>query len=229
MAAMSIKLRSMAATGLAVALIVPLTACGMSKTQQGAVIGAAGGAAVGGVIGNQTGSTARGAIIGAAVGGVAGAIIGRQMDKQAEELAADLENARVERVGEGVLVTFDTGLLFDFDSDVIKGAAATNLQELARSLNENRESELMIVGHTDARGTDSYNQDLSQRRAAAARSYLVGQGVDASRIRTVGRGEAEPVATNDSEAGRQQNRRVEVAIFASEEYRERLIAQNRGQ
>ena len=226
---MSIKLRNSATTVLTVAFLVPfLTGCGMTATQRGAVIGAAGGAAVGGVIGNQTGSTARGAIIGAAVGGVAGAIIGRQMDKQAEELAAELEGAEVERVGEGVLVTFDTGLLFDYDSDVIKGEAASNLRELAQSLNQNEESELLIVGHTDARGTDEYNQQLSDRRAVAARNYLIAQGVDGSRIRTVGRGEAEPVATNDSDVGRQENRRVEVAIFASEEYRERLIAQNRG-
>ena len=226
---MSIKLRNSATTLLTVAFLVPfMTGCGMTNTQRGAVIGAAGGAAVGGVIGNQTGSTARGAIIGAAVGGVAGAIIGRQMDKQAEELAAELEGAEVERVGEGVLVTFDTGLLFDYDSDVIKGEAASNLRELAESLKQNDESELLIVGHTDGRGTDEYNLELSDRRADAARNYLIAQGVDGSRIRTVGRGEAEPVATNDTDAGRQENRRVEVAIFASEEYRERLIAQNRG-
>ncbi len=228
---MQTMLRTSAGTVLTLALLVPFAAgcSSLSQTQKGAVIGAAGGGAVGAVIGNATGSTARGAIIGAAVGGVAGAIIGRQMEKQAEELAADLENAKVEQVGEGVLVTFDSGLLFDFDSDVVKGAAADNLTSLANSLKKYPESELLIVGHTDARGTDSYNMNLSDRRAAAARAYLVAQGVESSRIRTTGRGEAEPVASNETDAGRAQNRRVEVAIFASEEYRERLLRQNPGQ
>jgi outer membrane protein OmpA-like peptidoglycan-associated protein len=224
-------LRTSAGTVLTLAVLVPFAAgcSSLSQTQKGAIIGAAGGGAVGAVVGNATGSTARGAIIGAAVGGVAGAIIGRQMEKQAEELAADLENAKVEQVGEGVLVTFDSGLLFDFDSDVVKGAAAENLRTLANSLKKYPQSELLIVGHTDARGTDSYNMGLSDRRAASARAYLVAQGIDPSRIRTAGRGETEPVASNESDAGRAQNRRVEVAIFASEEYREQLLRQNPGQ
>ena len=174
-------------------------------------------------MGAATGSTARGAIIGAAVGGVAGAVIGSQMDKQREELAEDLEGARVERYGEGVLVTFDSGLLFDFDSSVVKGAARSNLTDLANSLREYPDTEVLIVGHTDAQGSDSYNQGLSERRAAAAKNFLVTQGVPADRIRTEGLGESEPVASNDTDAGRAQNRRVEVAIFASEEYREELI------
>ena len=228
---MQTKLRSGAATVMTLALAVPLVAgcSGMTQTQRGAVIGAAGGGAVGAVVGSAAGSTAKGAIIGAAVGGAAGAIIGRQMEKQAEELASDLENAKVEQVGEGVLVTFDSGLLFDFDSDVVKGAAADNLTSLASSLQKYPQSEVLIVGHTDAQGSDSYNQTLSERRSAAARAYLVSRGIDPSRIRTTGRGEVEPVASNDSDAGRQQNRRVEVAIFASEEYREQLLRQNPGE
>ncbi len=217
------------ATALLTASVIPLGAVGcasMTKTQRGAVIGAAAGGAAGAVIGKASGSTAKGAILGAAVGGVAGAIIGAQMDKQAGELAADLENAKVERVGEGLLVTFDTGLLFDFDSDVVKGAAAENLTSLANSLNKYPESELVIVGHTDATGTDSYNQGLSDRRARASAGYLTTRGVRYDRIRTQGRGESEPIASNDDEYGRQQNRRVEVAIFASEEYRQQLLRRN---
>jgi outer membrane protein OmpA-like peptidoglycan-associated protein len=198
----------------------------MSKKEQGAVVGAAAGAAVGGVIGNQTGSTARGAIIGAVVGGAAGAIIGHQMDQQAKELEASIKGARVERVGEGIQVTFDSGLLFAYDSDVVQPAAQTNLTELARSLNKYPDSQLLIVGHTDNAGSDSYNQGLSQRRADAAAAYLGTQGVARSRIQTSGKGESEPVATNDSDAGRQQNRRVEVAIFASEAYRQQLMKGN---
>jgi outer membrane protein OmpA-like peptidoglycan-associated protein len=223
------NLRSKTMT-LGLALAVPLTmgACGLSTTQKGAVIGAAGGAAAGAAVGTATGSTARGAIIGAAVGGTGGAIIGSQMDKQRAELAAQLEGAKVERVGEGLLVTFDSGLLFDFDSDVVKGAARENLTELARSLRENPNSDLLIVGHTDAQGSDAYNQGLSQRRASAAARYMTTQGLASDRVRTTGLGESEPVQTNDSDWGRAQNRRVEVAIFASKEYRDRLIKMNGG-
>jgi outer membrane protein OmpA-like peptidoglycan-associated protein len=214
---------------IAMAAAVPLAGCAsMNNTQKGAVIGAAGGAVAGGAIGKAAGSTAKGAILGAAVGGVAGAIIGSQMDKQRAELAAQLEGAKVERVGEGLLVTFDSGLLFDFDSDVVKGAARENLTELARSLRENPNSDLLIVGHTDAQGSDAYNQGLSQRRASAAARYMTTQGLASDRVRTTGLGESEPVQTNDSDWGRAQNRRVEVAIFASKEYRDRLIKMNGG-
>jgi outer membrane protein OmpA-like peptidoglycan-associated protein len=121
---------------------------------------------------------ARGAIIGAAVGGVAGAVIGAQMDRQREELASELEGARVERYGEGLLITFASGLLFDFDSsDVVRGAARDNLTNLAQSLRNYPDTEVLIVGHTDNSRLGSYNQGLSERRAAAARDYLVSQGV----------------------------------------------------
>jgi outer membrane protein OmpA-like peptidoglycan-associated protein len=194
----------------------------MNNKERGAVIGAGAGAAVGGVIGNNTGSTARGAIIGAVVGGAAGAIIGHQMDQQAKELDQSIAGAKVERVGEGIQVTFDSGLLFDFDSDRIRPEAAKNFQELARSLNKFGNSNLLIVGHTDSQGDDAYNQALSQRRANAASAYLQSQGVPTSRISTSGRGESEPIATNDTEAGKQLNRRVEVAIYASPAYREQV-------
>jgi outer membrane protein OmpA-like peptidoglycan-associated protein len=204
-----------------------LGACaGMTKKERGAVVGAATGAAVGGVVGSQTGSTARGAIIGAVVGGAAGAVIGHQMDQQAKELDASIPGARVERVGEGIQVTFESGLLFAFDSDVVLPAAQANLTELARSLNKYPDSQLLIVGHTDNVGDDFYNQRLSERRANAAAAYLATQGVARSRIQTSGKGELEPVSTNDSDAGRQQNRRVEVAIFASEAYRQQLMRGN---
>lgn len=211
---------------LLLAAIVPMAGCAsMSGTQKGAVIGGAAGAAAGAAIGKATGSTARGAIIGAAVGGVAGAVIGRQMDKQGDELEDDLEGATVERYGEGLLITFESGLLFDFDSDVVKGNAGTNLGNLARSLESYPNTEVLIVGHTDATGSDAYNQSLSQRRATAARAYLISRGVPAERIRTEGLGETEPVASNATAEGQAQNRRVEVAIFADEETREKLSKQ----
>jgi outer membrane protein OmpA-like peptidoglycan-associated protein len=194
----------------------------MNNKEKGAVIGATAGAAVGGVIGNNTGSTAKGAIIGAVVGGTAGAVIGHQMDQQAKELEVNIPGAKVERVGEGIQVTFDSGLLFDFDSDAIRPDAARNLVELASSLKKYPNSSRLIVGHTDSKGDDAYNQSLSSRRANSAASYLQNQGVTRTRIQTTGRGESEPVASNDTDAGRQLNRRVEVAIYASEAYREQV-------
>lgn len=201
-----------------------LSACAsMNNKERGAIIGATAGATVGGVIGNNTtGSTAKGAIIGAVVGGAAGAVIGHQMDQQAKELAINIPGAKVERVGEGIQVTFDSGLLFDFDSDAIRADAGRNLVELARSLNKYPDSQLLIVGHTDSRGDDAYNQGLSYRRASSAASYLQSQGVARTRVSINGRGESEPVASNDTDSGRQLNRRVEVAIYASQAYRDRV-------
>lgn len=196
-----------------------------SKAQTGAVIGTAGGAVAGGVIGKVAGSTAKGAIIGAVVGGVAGAVIGHQMDKQAAELGQNIKGAKVERVGEGIQVTFDSGLLYDFDSDVVKPGAQTNLRELALSLAKYPDSELLIIGHTDQLGSNTYNQGLSERRSMAAARYLVSQAIDGSRVATRGLGETEPIATNETEAGRAANRRVEVAIFASRAVREKAGAQ----
>ena len=213
-------------TSLTLATTLVASGCSsLNRTEKGAIIGAGAGGAIGGVIGNQTGSTARGAIIGAAVGGVVGAIIGNQMDKQAGELAQNIPGAKVERVGEGIQVTFESGLLFDFDSDRVRTQAATNLRNLASSLDKYPNTELLIVGHTDSDGPDSYNWNLSERRATSAADYLATQGVARARLRTAGRGETEPVATNDTDAGRQQNRRVEVAIFASEAYRNQLKRQ----
>jgi outer membrane protein OmpA-like peptidoglycan-associated protein len=200
----------------------------MSNTQKGGAIGAGAGAVAGAVIGKAAGSTAKGAVIGAVVGGTAGAIIGAQMDKQAEELAKEIPGATVQRYGEGLIVTFDSGLLFAFDSDVIQGNARTNLSNLAESLREYPNTDVMIIGHTDAVGSDSYNQGLSERRARSAASYLSTNGVPRDRIDATGRGESEPIASNDTDAGRAENRRVEVAIFASEEYREQMLKKHGG-
>jgi len=211
---------TLAVSGLVVLLGLSASGCAsLSQTQEGAAIGGATGAVLGGIIGNQTGSTARGAIIGAAVGGAAGAIIGRRMDEQAEQLEEELPGAEVERVGEGIQVTFDSGILFDFDSYALRPEAREHLSNLASSLQEYPESEVLIVGHTDSSGADDYNQSLSENRANAAGNLLIRSGVAPSRVKMMGLGETEPIATNDTDEGMQQNRRVEVAIFASEEYR----------
>ncbi len=189
--------------------------------EQGAVVGAAAGGIVGGVIGKKTGKTAEGALLGAAVGGTLGAVIGHQMDQQAKELQQNIPGATVTRVGEGIAITFASGLLYDVDSDVVKADAATNLRNLAASLNKYPNTDLLIVGHTDATGSDAYNQGLSERRARAAADYIARQGVTATRLRALGRGETEPIASNDTAEGRSENRRVEIAIVASESARRR--------
>lgn len=194
-----------------------LSSCAsFGKKEQGATIGAAAGGAIGAVVGNNTGSTARGAIIGAIVGGTAGAVIGHQMDQQAKELKLDIPGATIERVGEGIAVTFASGLLYDFDSDAVRAEAGRNLQNLANSLKKYPNTQLLIVGHTDALGSSAYNQELSSRRSSSALNYLANSGVAASRMRTTGRGEAEPLASNETEAGRQLNRRIEVAIYTKQ-------------
>lgn len=198
----------------ALALIL-LAGCA-TKSQTGAAIGAAGGAVAGGAIGSAAGSTTKGAIIGAVVGGVAGAYIGSRMDRQARELEQNIPGATVERVGEGIHITFESGMLFDFDSDVVKPTAAQNLRNLANSMVQYPGSDLLIAGHTDNVGSDDYNQALSQRRAEAAARYLAQLGVAENRLLTRGLGESEPKADNTTDAGRSENRRVELAIFAND-------------
>jgi len=189
--------------------------CALNKAEQGAIVGAGAGGVAGAVIGKATGSTVRGAIIGAAVGGVGGAVIGHQMDKQAQELAYDLPGATVQRIGEGIAVTFPEGLLFGFDSDQLGSSARDNLRKLAESLKQYPNTRTLIVGHTDSDGSAQYNRDLSDRRALSAANFITGEGIDRLRISTAGRGETEPIATNDSDDGRRQNRRVEIAIYTS--------------
>jgi len=192
---------------------------GVSKTAKGGLIGAGGGAVVGGVLGRVIGGksgTAAGAIIGAAVGGTGGALIGRKMDKQAEELQNDMKNAKVERVGEGIKITFDSGILFDTNSATLRAASQSEIQKMAAVLQKYPDTNVLIEGHTDASGSDAINNPLSQRRAQAVADYTTAQGVDASRITTQGYGSSQPIADNTTEAGKQANRRVEIAIYANE-------------
>jgi outer membrane protein OmpA-like peptidoglycan-associated protein len=200
---------------IVLAASVMLSCSKMNRTTKGGIIGAGAGGAIGGVIGNKAGNTAAGAIIGATVGGAAGALIGRYMDKQAEELRRDLKNAKVERVGEGIKITFNSGILFDVNSDNLRSEAKTNLDDLAKTLNKYDDTEVLIEGHTDNTGSDEYNQKLSERRAESVASYIEKLGVKATRVDEEGYGENQPADSNDSEIGRQNNRRVEVAIYAN--------------
>ena len=201
---------------LAAASIV-LSGCkNMNKTQKGAIIGTAGGAAAGAVIGKAAGNTALGAIIGAAVGGTTGAIIGRKMDKQAKEIENSVPGAKVERVGEGIVVEFEEKVLFGFDRSDLNASAEDNLDKLVNVLKEYPDTNIEIQGHTDSKGTEGYNQSLSDKRAGAVASYLRNRGVSSSRISTKGFGESAPIASNESESGRSQNRRVDFLITANE-------------
>ena len=203
------------------ALLAGAAGCAsMSNQEKGAIIGATSGAVVGGVIGNQAGSTAVGAIIGAAVGGAAGAYIGNYMDKQAAEIDADLEGATVERIGEGIKITFDSGLLFAVGKSDLQPASRTNLTNLAVVLNKYPDTEILIEGHTDATGSEESNLTLSRNRAQSVANFLDSQQVLATRFTIMGYGEAQPIATNETDAGRQDNRRVELAIMANDKLKD---------
>ncbi len=188
----------------------------MNNTQKGAVIGVAGGAAVGAIIGKLANNTAAGAIIGATVGGAAGALIGNYMDKQVEELQADLKDAKVERVGEGIKITFDSGILFNVNSSELEGTAQDNIGKLAEVLNKYDDTDILIEGHTDSTGPADYNQTLSEKRAASVANHLNVNTVEISRLSTIGYGPNQPLVDNSTAENRSLNRRVEIAIYAND-------------
>jgi outer membrane protein OmpA-like peptidoglycan-associated protein len=217
-----------AVAALVVALSAGSQACA-TKKQTGAAVGAGAGAVVGGAVGAAAGNTAVGAIIGAAVGGAAGFIIGDYMDRQAAEMERDLEGARIERVGEGIKITFDSGILFDVDRADLRPEAQQNLTELAGILNKYDDTIILVEGHTDSSGPEEHNMGLSRRRAESVAHYLSLQNVQPGRFSTIGYGEAQPIASNDSVDGRQQNRRVELAIMANEKLKEAAKKQAEGE
>jgi outer membrane protein OmpA-like peptidoglycan-associated protein len=188
----------------------------MNKTGKGAVIGAAGGAVVGGVIGKIAGNTLLGAIAGAALGGAAGAFIGRHMDKQAAEMRRDLEGAKVERVGEAIKITFDSGLMFDVNKYDLRDLSRENLNKLAAILIKYPDTNILIEGHTDSTGTREINMPLSENRAKAVANHLATLNVQSARFTVHGYGPDQPIGDNSSVEGRQMNRRVDLAIMAND-------------
>ena len=188
----------------------------LNKTQKGGAIGAVGGGAMGAIIGKVAGNTGLGAIIGAAVGGATGAVIGHKMDKQAAEIAKTVPDAKVERVGEGIVVEFSSNVLFGFDSSNLSADAKVNLDKLVKILNVYPDTDIEVQGHTDSKGSESYNQNLSQNRAGAVSGYLYSNGISNNRIRTKGFGENMPKYDNNTDEGRSKNRRVEFLITANE-------------
>jgi len=200
---------------LVVVLLLGFVSCASSQAK-GTVIGATAGGVVGGLIGKKAGNTAVGAIIGAVIGGAAGNYIGNYMDKQAEEMKEDIAGAKIERVGEGIKITFDSGLLFDVGKANLKPASRENLQNLAKILNKYEDTNILLEGHTDSDGSEEYNLQLSRSRAQAVANYLQDLDVDPTRFTIMGYGESQPIASNETVEGKQMNRRVEVAIFANE-------------
>jgi outer membrane protein OmpA-like peptidoglycan-associated protein len=209
--------------GLAVALfasvMILLPGCAANNKVKGGAIGAGAGGVIGAIIGNQTGNKTTGAIIGAAVGGTAGVLIGRNMDKQAEELKK-VQGAKVERVGEGIQLTMESGILFQTNQAALQTQARQNIQKIADVLKKYPDTDIIVAGHTDSDGTEEYNQKLSERRAQAVTDYLKGLGVSGTRLKTVGYGETQPVADNGTAEGKAANRRVEIAVMANEKMKQ---------
>lgn len=206
-------------SGLIIILSASLILSGcasMKKAEKGAAIGTATGGAIGAIIGRATGNTALGAVIGAAVGGTTGAIIGNKMDKQAEEIKNTVPDARVERVGEGIVVEFNSNILFGFDKADLSAEAKGNLDKLVTVLNTYADTNIELQGHTDSRGSENYNQTLSEKRATIVSAYLAEKDIKVDRVTIMGFGETLPKYDNETEEGRAQNRRVEFLITANE-------------
>ena len=222
------KTISKLSTFLLVAILLAFgTGCAVSNTAKGGAIGGAAGGVVGGAIGKKGGNGTKGAVIGAVVGGTAGAILGKYMDKQAQEIEEEVPGATVEKVEtvdpetgetvtESVVITFDSGILFDFNSYNLTVASRQELDRMAGILNRYPDTDLNIEGHTDSKGTETYNQKLSEQRAAAVSDYLATDGISRGRMTVRGYGESSPVATNETDAGRSANRRVEIKIRGNE-------------
>lgn len=204
-----------------------LSCSGWSRKQKGAAAGAAAGGVIGGIIGKKAGNTAVGAILGAAIGGAAGAYIGDYMDKQAAEIEQDIEGATVERVGEGIKITFDSGILFDVDKATLKARSQAEIADLAVILNKYPDTNILLEGHTDATGSDEYNLELSRKRSQSVANQLATSGVNATRFTIMGYGESQPVGDNETDVGRALNRRVEIAIYANDKLKK--VAQEKSQ
>ena len=222
-------MKSLKIVSLSVCAALVLSGCGMSNTAKGGLIGAGGGAALGAIVGKIAGNTAIGAAIGGAVGAGAGVLIGHKMDKAKKEAEA-VQNAQVESVTDAnglqaVKVTFDSGILFTTGSSTLSSQAKTSLTQFSTVLKGNAECDVAVQGYTDnapwrnstAEQSVQKNLDLSRQRAQSVTNYLLSLGVPSTQIRsTMGYGESNPVADNSTAAGKAQNRRVEVYLYASQ-------------
>lgn len=211
---------------LAMLVMMAFTNCkavdNANNKQKGAVIGATGGAILGAIIGNNVGKGGNGelgAVIGGVIGGGAGVLIGNKMDKQAQKIEEEIPGAKVERVDQGIVVTFDenSGVYFATNKYNINESAQTNLDKLAGVFMEYPDTNILVVGHTDNVGADAYNMTLSKNRAQAVTSYLSGKGISSSRFTTHWYGEDQPIGDNTTAEGRAMNRRVNVAIVPNDD------------
>jgi outer membrane protein OmpA-like peptidoglycan-associated protein len=204
-----------------------------NNTQKGAAIGVASGALLGGILGNHIGkggNAVLGAVIGAAVGGGAGALIGNKMDKQARQISEAVPGAEVERVGEGIrLVLKENAIRFDLNKSTLTPQAKTNLDKLVPVFKEYNETNIDVFGYTDITGKPEYNLTLSKNRAESVKAYLISKGLTGDRLKTTGLGIADPIASNDTDDGRSQNRRVEFAITANQKMAEEARKENSNQ
>ena len=210
---------------LSLILVLSLTQCkaiqNANNKQKGGVIGAAGGAVIGAIIGNNVGKGGNGelgAVIGGVVGGTAGVLIGNKMDKQAQKIEEEIPGAEVERVDNGIVVTFDegSGVYFATNKFNINQASQTTLNKLVGVFKEYPDTNILVVGHTDSTGDAAYNMELSKNRAYAVTNYLIGTGLSSGRFTTNWFGETQPMHDNNTVEGRAKNRRVNIAILPNE-------------
>ena len=201
------------------AALLLLTSCStMNKQQKGTVVGASGGAVLGALV---TKGSIWGVLVGAAIGGAAGNLIGKKMDEQAKELTQAVPTAQVARVGEGINMTFESGLMFKINSSEISETYKKDLDGAAGVFVKYPETNITIEGHTDDSGADELNMSLSEKRAKAVAAYLISKGVAERRLTTKWYGEAQPKYPNDTEENRQKNRRVELGIVADSEMQQK--------
>ncbi|MCB4798431.1 OmpA family protein [Neotamlana laminarinivorans] len=212
-------------TILAIVTVIAFTNCksvqNANNKQKGAVIGATGGAILGAIIGNNVGKGGNGelgAVIGGVVGGGAGVLIGNKMDKQAQQIEEEVPGAEVERVDDGIVVTFDenSGVYFATNKYNINAASEDNLNKLIGVFKEYPDTNILVVGHTDSQGAEEYNMTLSKNRAYAVTNYLSSHGISSSRLTTNWFGETQPMYDNATADGRAKNRRVNIAILPNE-------------
>lgn len=222
---------------LAIALVISFASCEATKNannkQKGSVIGAAGGAVIGAILGNNVGKGGNGelgAVIGGVVGGGAGVLIGNKMDKQAQKIEEEIPGASVERLDDGIVVTFDenSGVYFDTAKYNINAASQTLLNKLSNIMKEYNQTNVIVAGHTDSVGSEESNMLLSKNRAEAVTNYMIGTGLSAGRFTTVWDGETQPAASNDTAEGRAKNRRVQLAIVPNEQMKEEAIKEANG-
>lgn len=223
-------------TALSIAMMASLNSCEATKnasnTQKGGAIGAAGGAILGAIIGNNTGKKGSGgelgAVIGGVVGGTAGVLIGKKMDKQAQQIEEEIPGATVERIDDGIVVTFDenSGVFFDTSKYNINAASDALLTKLANILKEYPDTNVLVVGHTDSSGADAYNMTLSKNRAESVTRFFTSKGLASNRFTTNWYGEEQPISDNTTAEGRAKNRRVNLAILPNEKMKEDAKAES---